>query len=106
MSGYALLLTTIDDEEKARCLARAALEARLAACVQLTPIQSLYIWREKLCEEREILLQMKIRAADYAELAALIRARHDYETPEIIMVDIAAGDANYLAWLENTTRRN
>jgi periplasmic divalent cation tolerance protein len=105
MGDYAILLTTFDDEEKAQTLARAALEARLAACAQLTPVRSLYVWRETLCDAREFQLQLKIRAADYAELAAFIRARHDYETPEIVMIAIDDGDPGYLSWLEQATQR-
>lgn len=105
MSGLAILVTTIDCAEKARDLARAALAERLAACVQVAPVTSHYLWKGDVCEEGEFLLQMKHRAEDYPALAALVRRLHSYETPEILMIEVAAADAAYAAWLSESTQR-
>ncbi len=105
MSGVAILVTTIDAMEKARALARAVLDARLAACVQMRPVASQYVWRGDVCEAEEILLEMKHRAEDYAALAALVRRLHSYETPEILRIDVAEADPAYAAWLVESTRR-
>jgi periplasmic divalent cation tolerance protein len=102
---YSIVIVTAATEEKAEALARAALEARLAACVQLHPIRSLYLWRDRLCDDKETALRFKIRSADFEALRALIRDLHDYETPEILRVEIAEGDADYLGWLEKETTR-
>jgi periplasmic divalent cation tolerance protein len=104
MSGVSILVTTVDSAEKARALARAALEQKLAACVQIAPIDSHYVWKGEMQEAREFLLQMKHRAEDHAALAALVRALHSYETPEILRIDAEADDA-YAAWVFDTTRR-
>ncbi len=106
MSGVAILVTTIDSDEKARALARAVLEARLAACVQISRISSHYLWRGELCETEEFLLQMKHRSEDYPALAALVRGLHDYEKPEILRVDVAEADSDYAMWLRESTRRD
>jgi periplasmic divalent cation tolerance protein len=105
MSGVSILVTTIDSTERARALARAVLDARLAACVQMSPVSSQYVWNGAVCEAEEILLQMKHRAEDYGALAALVRRLHAYETPEILRIDAAAADPAYAAWLGETTRR-
>jgi periplasmic divalent cation tolerance protein len=102
---FAILVTTIDSDEKARGLARAALEARLAACVQIFPIRSHYVWNGEMREEAEFLVQMKIRGEDYPPLAALVRRLHSYETPEILRFDVAEGDAAYLEWILQATQR-
>ncbi len=102
---YGILVTTIDSGEKAREIAKAALAARLAACVQIFPIQSHYEWKGELREDAEIMIQMKIRTRDYAELAALVRRLHSYDLPEILRLEIAEGDAAYLDWIAETTRR-
>ena len=86
-------------------MARALVEARLAACVQITPVASLYRWDEKIEEASEHRLDCKIAAADFAAVEAAIRARHGYDVPEIVMVAIAAGSAGYLAWLGTATAR-
>jgi periplasmic divalent cation tolerance protein len=104
VGGVSILVTTVDCAEKARALARAALEQKLAACVQIAPIDSHYFWKGEMQEAREYLLQMKHRAEDHAALAALVRALHGYETPEILRIDAQADDA-YAAWVFDATRR-
>ncbi|WP_363351093.1 divalent-cation tolerance protein CutA [Methylocystis echinoides] len=105
MSAVAILVTTVDSAENARALARAVLDARLAACVQITSASSHYVWKDEVCETQELLLQMKHRADDYAALAALVRRLHCYETPEILRVDVAEADPAYAAWVMESTRR-
>lgn len=105
MSALAILVTTIDSDEKARELARAALESKLAACVQIHAVRSHYIWKDEMREEPELLLQMKARAEDWAALADLVRSLHSYDTPEILRIDVVAADGDYLAWALAATRR-
>ncbi len=102
---FAIVLSTAASEAKGREIALAALEARLAACVQMHPVSSCYVWNGALCEETEAALTFKIRSEDFAALSALIRSMHDYETPEILKIDVADGDASYLDWLARGTSR-
>ncbi len=104
-SPFSIAITTVANEAKAREIATAALEARLAACVQLFPIQSLYIWKEELRDDREVAVHLKIRGDDFAALQSLISHIHDYDTPEILKIDIAEGNAAYLDWLSVCVRR-
>jgi periplasmic divalent cation tolerance protein len=102
---FSIAVTTVASAAKAREIAQAALEERLAACVQLYTIQSHYVWKHELREDAEIALHMKIRSEDFAALSALIRRLHDYETPEILRLEIAEGDAAYLDWLAASVQR-
>lgn len=106
MSGVSILVTTIDAEDKARALARAAIAEKLAACVQIWPILSFYEWRGEFCETAEYRLEMKHRVEDYPALAALVRRLHAYETPEILRLEAAQADADYRAWIAEATRRD
>lgn len=103
--GLAILVTTVGDAGAARSLARAVLESRLAACVQIAPVVSLYEWNGAIEETDEFVLQMKHRVEDYAALAALVRRRHGYRTPEILRIDVADVDPTYLKWARETTAR-
>lgn len=105
MSGLVILVTTIDGVEKARVLARAALDARLAACAQIFPIESHYVWQAEKRQEMEYLVQMKLRSEDYQELAALLRRLHSYDTPEILRIEVADADPAYLSWALAATQR-
>lgn len=101
---YGLVLTTVAGDAEARGLAAGLLEGRLAACVQTLPIQSAYRWKGAIHNEAEQLLLIKTKAALYPEVEAFIRAKHSYETPEIVWIPIAAGAAGYLEWLGAETK--
>ncbi|WP_036294081.1 divalent-cation tolerance protein CutA [Methylosinus sp. PW1] len=103
---FCVVQTTIDSEAGAERLARALLAAKLAACVQIFPILSFYVWEGETRADAEFLVQSKARAQDYDALADAIRAAHPYEVPEIIRLDIAAGDPAYLDWAARATARD
>jgi periplasmic divalent cation tolerance protein len=106
VSGVSILVTTIDTRGKAQSIARAALAEKLAACVQITPIESFYVWKGASCEDAEYRLEIKHRSEDYPALAALVRRLHGYETPEILRLDATEADPAYRAWLQAATRRD
>ena len=103
-AGFCLVVTTTDSEEAMSRIVAAALDARLAACAQVFPIRSFYTWKGERCAAQELRLEFKAKAEDYAALAAAIRAAHNYETPEILRIDIADGDPAYLGWVRAETR--
>lgn len=102
---FCIVMTTIDSDEGARKIVAAALKSRLAACVQVFPIRSHYVWKGETRDESELFIQMKARTADYEALAAAIRGAHSYEVPEILRVDVADGDKAYLDWIAQATGR-
>ncbi|MEV0264939.1 divalent-cation tolerance protein CutA [Streptomyces sp. NPDC050617] len=97
---FLAVLTTTDSEAAAQSLARGAVEARLAACAQISsPIASVYRWEGRVETAREWQVLLKTTAARYEALAAHIRTAHGYDTPEIIATPITHGDEEYLAWV-------
>jgi periplasmic divalent cation tolerance protein len=96
--------TTTETESEAEAIAELLLERRLAACVQITPIRSRYVWRGQVARADEQLLAIKTRAELFEAVREAIRAQHSYETPEILGVAAAAVDPAYLAWLTEATR--
>ena len=100
---YCMVMTTIAGEALAEALARAIVQARLGACVQLQTIKSFYRWKNETRGEHECLLLIKTRKALYQPLEEFIRAHHSYETPEIVQLPITAGSADYLQWVAGET---
>jgi periplasmic divalent cation tolerance protein len=99
-----LVLTTTESEELAQTIARALVESREAACVNIVPaIRSIYRWEGKVCDERELLLIIKSSEEQFEAIRARIRALHTYQVPEILSLPIRAGDPDYLRWLEQMT---
>ena len=103
MTGAIVVSTTAGSMAEAETIAQALLDRRLAACVQMAPIASCYVWKGEVAREDEILLLVKTRAALFDEVAAAIRAAHSYETPEIIATSVSAGSDDYLKWLAAST---
>ena len=104
MSDFCVVMTTASSAACVQRLIDAALGEKLAACVQAMPISSHFVWKGEVMRESETLLLFKAKASDYAALQETIRAAHDYETPEIIRLDVAAGLPAYLAWIAASTR--
>ncbi|MFE7710726.1 divalent-cation tolerance protein CutA [Streptomyces sp. NPDC057486] len=102
--AWLTVLTTTDSEEKAHALAQGAVEARLAACAQISaPVTSVYRWQDAIETTEEWQVLFKTTAERYDELEEHLRAAHDYETPEIIAMPVVRGSADYLAWLSSQT---
>lgn len=101
---FSLLTTSVDSREAADKIIARALDLKLAACVQVTAMESHYVWDGERRSAPELMLTMKIKSADYAALAAAICDVHPYDTPEILRIEIAEGDPRYLDWLRAVTR--
>lgn len=99
---YCVVLVTVSSETEAQAIARALVEERLAACVNIIPgLTSIYRWEEKICEDRELLLVIKTQGQKVAALRERIVHLHSYAVPEVIALPIADGSARYLEWLDS-----
>lgn len=97
---FNIVLVTAPDLRTARALARKALRGRLVACANLVPrVESHYWWQGKLQSGTEVLLVLKTRKSKLAALEKQILARHPYDTPEFLVLPLAAGNTRYLDWL-------
>ncbi|MDQ0943698.1 divalent-cation tolerance protein CutA [Streptomyces sp. V1I1] len=104
MAQALTVLTTTDSAAKAEELARGAVEARLAACAQISaPVTSVYRWKNAVETAEEWQVLFKTTQACYTALEAYLVAAHDYETPEIIATPVVGGSPAYLAWIEAET---
>jgi len=97
---FAIILVTAPDLKTARALAKAALSARLIACANLVPkIESHYRWQRKIESSAEVLLILKTQKSKLAALEKLVLAKHPYDTPEVLVLPVSAGNRKYLDWL-------
>jgi periplasmic divalent cation tolerance protein len=94
------VLVACGGAEQASAIARATVEARVAACAQMLPIRSCYRWQGEVVEEAEVLVLLKTRADRFDEVERVVRSVHDYEIPEIVALPLTAGTADYLAWVD------
>jgi periplasmic divalent cation tolerance protein len=85
-------------------MAKALLDGRLVACVNVIPVRSFYRWKGGVCDDAEHLLIIKTTKEKSGEVIAAIRAIHPYEVPEIIAVPVIEGHAPYLEWVNQETQ--
>jgi len=98
--AHVVVMISAPNEEEAVSLARKLVEGRLAACVQIHPIRSIYIWQTSLCDDQEHLLLVKTRADLLDTLEMTVQIHHPYQVPEITVVPILMGAASYLRWMD------
>lgn len=103
-NDFCVVMTTVDSEADAHSLAGSLVDAGLAACVQVLPMMSFYVWKGERRSEAEYLLQAKTRTALLPALENFIRTHHPYELPELLQMPVVAGAAGYLQWLRDGTR--
>jgi periplasmic divalent cation tolerance protein len=97
--NFVNVITTVGTRQFAADLAHSIVEKRLAACVQIQAVKSVYRWQGGVRSESEWQLAMKTTQSRYVELEQYIRVHHSYETPEIACVPILHGSREYFAWL-------
>jgi periplasmic divalent cation tolerance protein len=103
--GYLQVQTTTDSRAEAVELAKAAVEARLAACGQVAgPVTSTYWWNDELERAEEWFVFFKLPADRYEALAAFLAERHSYDEPEILATRFVAGSPSFLGWITDETR--
>jgi periplasmic divalent cation tolerance protein len=105
MTDARIVLTTVSSPQEAEKIARALVERRLAACVNIvSQIQSVYRWKDKVEQETEWLLIIKTRISAFESVREAIKELHSYELPECIMLEVSSGSEAYLNWIEENTR--
>lgn len=99
MAADAIIaLTTEASGEQAKALAMTLLEKRLAACVTLKTVESLYRWDGQLEQSSEVQLMIKSHASCAAALEQAVRELHSYTTPQWLLWH-AEASGDYAAWL-------
>jgi periplasmic divalent cation tolerance protein len=101
---YSIVITTVSNKDEAEKIAGVLLAHRLAACIQVSQIQSYYTWKEIVNVDDEQLLLIKCKQADFDEIQHCITSNHSYEVPEIIQIPITAGLPEYFQWISEVTK--
>ena len=98
-------LTTTPTEEEANKLAHQLVDARLAACVQVTsPIRAIYRWQGQVYDEPEWQLWIKTAADKIDAIRSWLPNHHSADEPELIFLPIVGGSDGYLKWMIDETR--
>jgi len=95
---------TVPTKQLAKEITKVLMKHRLAACVSMIEnVKSVFSWEGELCEEKEILLMIKTRRANYGKIKLVIEDMHTYNVPEIIALPVVDCSEDYLKWLAKET---
>jgi periplasmic divalent cation tolerance protein len=104
MSAIAVV-TTVASKKEARALARALVEAKLAACAQISRIESIYPWKGAIEQGKEYRVLFKTLDEHYPAVERAIRELHSYELPAIHAFQMAHVSDAYASWIEENIRQ-
>jgi periplasmic divalent cation tolerance protein len=101
---FLLVLSTCPSMEAAESMARALVEASLAACVNVAPgLKSIYCWNGSLQSDEEALMLIKTTTERFPALRERLVELHPYEVPEVVALPIVDGHDAYLRWIGSAT---
>ena len=84
-----ILITSVAKKKEAKKLSKKLVKKGLAACVSSFSAKSIYLWQEKLCDEKE----------------QILRKHHSYETPEILALKPKDVFKKYENWIKKSTKK-
>nr|WP_269746411.1 divalent cation tolerance protein CutA [Methanosarcina lacustris] len=89
---------TTGDMKNASEIARELVSRRLAACVNMFPISSIYRWNEQIAEQNVIAMFVKTDSSCLNEIIEVVKSLHTYDLPAIEFWEIE-GEQEYLDWV-------
>jgi len=102
MTDCLTVMCAASADDEAATIARALIEQREAACVQLFPIESFYRWDDATQQNRELMLLIKTTRSRLMAVKETIGRLHRYELPEISALPIVDGTPDYLDWIRSS----
>jgi periplasmic divalent cation tolerance protein len=101
--AYSLILSTASSKDEAQHIARALVDRKLVACVNIIgPIDSIYRWKGEVENAQEFLLMMKTDGDLFERVRDAVKSLHSYEVPEVIQVSVENGLPAYLQWISTS----
>ena len=99
-----VIYCTVPNKKLAKSITKIIMRHKLAACVSMVDrVQSVFSWDGEICEEKEVLMMIKTRRANYGKIKLVIEDMHSYSVPEIIALPIVDCSEDYLKWLIKET---
>ncbi len=100
---YSLILSTASSRDEAQSIARALVDRKLVACVNIVgPIESIYRWKGEVENTQEFMLLMKTESDRFDRIREAVKSLHSYEVPEVIQIPIENGWPAYLEWISES----
>ncbi len=89
---------TIENTKEAKKLCAMLIEEKLIACANIFPIESMYVWKDKLVEDKEAVIIAKTFDEKYNSLIKFVESHHSYEIPCITKFYVEP-NKEFLNWM-------
>ncbi len=99
-----IVQTTCPNKDDATTIAKALISKKLAACVQMSEIESFYMWKDEFCNDKEVLLNIKTKKENFKKIQSKIKELHSYDLPEIISISIENASEDYKKFIGENTK--
>ena len=101
MNELLLLITTVPNQLLAEQISKELIESKLAACISIKEIKSIYIWQGNIEENKEFELTIKSMPENLNKLTLILKEKITYDVPEIIY-KIFDSENSYFQWIEES----
>ena len=99
---YIIVQTHTNKKQVYEDISRSLIGKKIAACINIYPaVLSIYRYNNEIVEDNEYLIHVKTIANKFNEIRKIIERLHNYETPEIISLEILEGNKKYLQWIQD-----
>ena len=95
--------STFPNKKEAKEIGERLVRKKLAACVNIFPIESIYHWQKKIVKDKEFAAFIKTRKENFKKIENFILKNHSYTTPCILEIPIGRVTKKFLNWLNKTT---
>ena len=97
-----MIQTTCGSKKEAKKMANILIKQKLAACVQIVECDSIYMWQEEVCNDKEHLLHIKTKKENFEKIKSKIKELHSYDVPEIICIKIKKLSKDYKKFIQDS----
>lgn len=99
-----VVVTTVDSIGEARTIAEALVTKGLAACVQISEVESVYTWEGAVQSEKEFRVLAKTIVEQFDAVERLILDMHSYELPAIYGFPLQYVYQPYAEWVKTNSK--
>ena len=98
-----IIVSTFPSKQSVTNIANQLVKKKLAACVNITKISSIYTWKGKIENQPEYLAFFKTTKKNKQILKKELEKLHPYDVPEIAEINVDSINQPYLKWLKDST---
>lgn len=102
---FSIIYITAGDMEEARRIGKKLIEERLAACVNIFPITSIFRWKDNIDEAQEFGVLVKTKTVKVKEIEQRVKEIHSYEVPCVISFKLDEGSPDFLRWIDESVEK-